>query len=173
MDIWTIKEVILDNNYERFYRLKNNDIVVDIGASIGDFSIHASQRVKKVYALEMDRARIELLKKNIRLNKSDNIIVKNWEVKSLDELFKKLKLKKCNLLKIDCEGCEYNIFNKSTEYSLSKIKNIAMEIHLFNARMQKNYAALKKNLTANGFKMKEIDNPVHTYLRFLYASKFF
>lgn len=43
MDIWAVKEVVLDRNYDRFHSIEKDDIVIDIGAGIGDFSILASK----------------------------------------------------------------------------------------------------------------------------------
>jgi len=53
MDIWTIKEVVVDQCYEKFRNVKKNDVVIDIGASIGDFSILSSKkRAKKIYTMK-------------------------------------------------------------------------------------------------------------------------
>lgn len=55
--------------------LKENDIVVDAGANIGLFSIFASkQNVQQIYAFEPQKEAIEILKKNIELNKSQEKI---------------------------------------------------------------------------------------------------
>ena len=43
IEIWTIKEVVLDRQYEDHREIRENDIVVDIGAAIGEFSIHAAK----------------------------------------------------------------------------------------------------------------------------------
>lgn len=48
---------------------------------------------------------------------------------TLAEIFSKFNLSKVKLLKIDCEGSEYEIFDKSTESLLSKIDAIACELH--------------------------------------------
>lgn len=172
MDIWTIKEVVVDQCYEKFRNVKKNDVVIDIGASIGDFSILSSKkRAKKIYTIEMNKKLVEIMKKNIKLNNVKNIIVINKKIDSLNEIFSYYKIKKCDFLKIDCEGCEYQIFKKISFSNLKKIKYIALEIHLFNDRMKKEFKDLKNLFIKNKFKIKEIDNPVHSYLKFLFAKK--
>ena len=43
MDIWTIKEVVIDRQYEIFRKIQSGDTVIDIGCGIGDFSIVAEK----------------------------------------------------------------------------------------------------------------------------------
>jgi len=50
IDIWVVKEVILDNQYQELRKIKKNDFVIDIGASIGDFSILASKQAREKYS---------------------------------------------------------------------------------------------------------------------------
>jgi len=169
MDIWTIKEVILDKNYEYAYRLKRGDVVIDIGASIGDFSISSSKIVSRVFAFEMDKHRVKLMTKNIALNKRKNLLLRNWEVTSLDKIFKQFRIKVCHLLKIDCEGAEYKIFENTSIATFAKLNNIAMESHLFDEKMAKKYADLKQRLIKLNYQIVELDNPVHSNLKYLYA----
>lgn len=171
MDIWTLKEVILDRQYEQIRKLKEKDIVIDIGASIGDFSILASKNAKKVYLFEIKDERILLMKKNIVQNKCSNIDIDKKFVISLDPIFKEKQITKCNFLKIDCEGSEYEIIKNSSDNVLRKVDYIAFEIHLFNEAMKKQYKLLKKRLIKNGFTLIEKNNSVHNYLKFLFASK--
>lgn len=61
-----------------------HDIVVDIGANIGAFSIYAAKKalLGRVYAYEPDRENFELLNQNIAMNKLANISVFNLGVSS-------------------------------------------------------------------------------------------
>lgn len=72
---------------------------------------------------------------------------------SLQEIFDQNKIDRCSLLKIDCEGSEYEIFyNLPGEY-LSRIQNICMEYHdLSEPRF--NHRSLGRFLRANGFYVK-------------------
>jgi hypothetical protein len=171
MDIWTIKEVILDRCYENFCEIKKGDIVIDVGASIGDFSISASKKANKVYSVEMNKELIKTFKKNIEINHAKGINIINKRLTSLNYLFDEYKISHCNFLKIDCEGGEYEIFKNTSPSTLKKIKYIAFEIHLFDSEMKKNYLWLKKLLLKNKFSLKELDNPVHDNIKFLFCKK--
>ncbi len=50
---------------------------------------------------------------------------------SLDTIINSNNIKNIKLLKIDCEGCEFNILENSTEIHNIEIENIAAEIHTF------------------------------------------
>lgn len=51
-----------------------NDVVVDMFAGVGPFSI-ACKNAKKIYAIDINPHAIELLKKNIKLNKLEHKII--------------------------------------------------------------------------------------------------
>jgi FkbM family methyltransferase len=75
-----------------YFRPKEGDIVVDIGAYIGLYTIIASKRVGangKVIAIEADPSNFELLNRNIKVNQLTNIISLNNAVYSKET---KLKL---------------------------------------------------------------------------------
>lgn len=171
MDIWTIKEVILDRQYEQIRRIKYHDVVIDIGASIGDISILASKKAKRVCSYEINDERISLLKKNIAHNNCSNIEISKKFVISLNPILREKQIVKVNFLKIDCEGGEYEIIKNTSNDALQKLDHIAFEIHLFNNVMKKQYELLKKKLINNGFTLIEKNNNVHDYLKFLFASR--
>jgi FkbM family methyltransferase len=54
--------------------LKSADIVLDAGANIGVFSMLASRRVSRVYAIEPDPLNFAFLQNNIRINKVKNVV---------------------------------------------------------------------------------------------------
>lgn len=170
MDVWTVKEVVLDKQYEEVREIGKNDVVVDIGGGIGDFSVLASTRARKVFSCEVDSNRVALMKKNIKVNNVKNVIIVQRRVRSLKNLFRLLKIERCNFLKVDCEGCEYQIFADAQD-SLKKIEHIVMEVHLFDKQMVDKFAKLREMLKSNGFSVVEKENPVHAYLKFLYASR--
>jgi hypothetical protein len=92
-------------------------------------------------------------------------------VTSLDKIFRKFNIKKCDFLKIDCEGCEYEIFKNTSKSTLTKIFSIVMELHFFNSKQKVKYSLLKKRLKSNGFILKEIKNPVHESILLLFAER--
>jgi FkbM family methyltransferase len=75
---------------ERF-QPKEGDIVVDIGAHIGHYTIIASKRIGmygKVVAIEANPDNFEMLNRNIKLNQLTNIISLNYAVYSKDTKIK-------------------------------------------------------------------------------------
>lgn len=64
------------------FKIDKKDIVVDIGAYIGDFSIYAATKAiqGKVYAYEPVPANFRLLKHNMKLNNLDNLVPFNLGV---------------------------------------------------------------------------------------------
>src|ERR671921_1565097 len=71
---------------------KQGDIVVDIGAHIGRYTVIASKRVGangKVIAIEADPSNFEMLNRNIELNRLENITTMNYAAFSKET---KLKL---------------------------------------------------------------------------------
>lgn len=58
--------------YQHFYKVKNNDIVLDAGGNVGHLSILFSKKVGangQVHSFEPDKYNIEAFQKNIELNK--------------------------------------------------------------------------------------------------------
>ena len=171
MQIWVLKETILDNDYQKFWRIKNGDVVVDIGASIGDFSVLANKAGAQVFSFEKDESLSKLLRENLVINNCKNINYNIEEVKSLKNIFIKSNIKKCDFLKIDCEGCEYALLLKTDKTTFKKIKYIAMEAHLFNREMKMNFQKMISKLENNLFKVRIVENPVHDYLKFVFAER--
>jgi FkbM family methyltransferase len=67
------------------FRPKEKDIVVDIGAHIGRYTIISSKRIGpngKVVAIEADPANFEMLNRNVNLNKLTNVTSLNYAVYS-------------------------------------------------------------------------------------------
>lgn len=65
---------------EMLYKLvKNNDVIFDVGANIGWYSIHLSKKLNgaKIYSFEPIPETFSKLKRNVELNKIDNINIVN------------------------------------------------------------------------------------------------
>jgi len=72
-------EVFIENTYEKYNRIKPGDIVFDVGANIGIFSIRAASSVGlngKVIAIEPEPKNIKVLMENIKPFKNVKIIPK-------------------------------------------------------------------------------------------------
>jgi FkbM family methyltransferase len=83
----TVRE---DEIIEKF-RPKEGDVIVDIGAHFGRYTIIGSKRVGingKVISIEADPTNFELLNRNIRLNKLTNVICLNYAVYSKETKIK-------------------------------------------------------------------------------------
>jgi len=78
-EIWCCKRC---SYIPKGFDIQNNDVVLDIGAHIGVFSILASMYAKngKVYSFEPTPESFDLLKQNIKLNKAENIVPINKAV---------------------------------------------------------------------------------------------
>lgn len=158
-NIEMINQVETEYNYDDF---RNTDIVLDVGANIGAFSLKICGRVKHVYAIEP--IIVDSLKNNIILNNVKNITVfdyalgnglqkiewlensKDMECISLSELIIKCG-GKIDILKCDCEGGEWCII----EDDLKKIRRVEMELHLFNNENKNDFL---KILYHAGFKIE-------------------
>ncbi len=86
------------DNIERNFTPKEDDIVIDVGAHIGPYTLKAAKRVGlngKVIAIEADPENFDILNRNVQLNKMTNVIALNYAA-----YFKEDKIK-LYLLKVD------------------------------------------------------------------------
>ena len=170
-----IGAVFIKEDY-KWLKAKNN-VVIDIGANIGDTSIYfALNGAKKVIALEpfpysyrmafentynngYDKKIIllnagygldsEIMVEDKLTGTGDKLIPSENGVKinifSLKAILVNYKIDSA-LLKMDCEGCEYNLLNEDN-ITLQKFKRIQIEYHY-------GYEKLKYKLEEAGFKCK-------------------
>lgn len=75
-DRFTYREVCERGEYSDL-QIATTDVVLDIGANIGCFSIMAAQKAKTVIAYEPDEENYAMLLENIKLNNAKNIIAIN------------------------------------------------------------------------------------------------
>ena len=145
---WVAWEMQADDYRLREIHFDEGDIVIDIGAHIGLFSIYLAKRwpFLKIFAFEPFPANFENCMENLRLNNISNVslhpkaithdarllrmatdlrnsggasaIVRSFVANgvvdgivstNLDEVFSEHAIDHCKLLKIDCEGIEYEI----------------------------------------------------------------
>jgi len=70
----------------------------------------------------------------------------------LDKLFSSLKIARCDILKVDIEGAEYEVFYNLNHTFFNKINLLFMEchdLHKINKRYEKN--SMKEFLLSKGF----------------------
>lgn len=195
--VWFTKDYTMPG-----FEIKNNDVIIDIGAHVGLFSLFASQFCKdgKIYCFEPIKENYEILLDNIDLNKIKNIIPLNLavskkngyvkiflnsdesahsifphgdtfiEVKSntIETIFDEHEIEKCDLMKIDCEGAEYEIIDSIPEKYFSSINKMIIEYHLADKRPEL-YQNLLKKLETMLFKIKT--KKISEGIGMIYATK--
>ncbi len=86
---------------------------------------------------------------------------------SLADALKRLGIDRCDLLKLDCEGAEYDILFEAPDQVFGRIERLVMEYHDGVTRYTHHH--LVEFLTGKGFRVQTHSNPVHDHLGFLYA----
>jgi len=152
-DEFCVMEVVRDDVYKLKKLNIQDGLIIDIGANIGTFAIPAS-RYGKVLAYEPDPNNFQILKMNIALNNANveafNVAVgKKGEdcienasghsrlggnggsggalVKVIE--FNDIPFEYCDLLKMDCEGGEYDVIKYANNEKLNKVARIVGELH--------------------------------------------
>ena len=165
-------------NYYDISNITHKEVIVDVGANIGDFSIFLSKKAKKIYSFEPIPKVYKKFKKNIALNKIKNIKAYNLAISNKDGILKmtnpensvvskldsngqlnvktiswnkldKMTPEKIDLLKIDIEGGEYLLINQPK--ILDKVDEIRMELHLNNENEKLKCLKLIKILESKKF----------------------
>jgi FkbM family methyltransferase len=152
-------EFEVQNLYEKYCRVKDGDIVVDIGASVGSFTYSIlNKNPSIVYCVEPSKDLFGSLVRNttkfskdtpiVYVNKAigndrndvkvfssenENIYGSNddFDIITFSEFIRDYNIQKIDFLKLDCEGGEYDIFTeKNIDWILKNVKNMACEFHL-------------------------------------------
>ena len=86
----------------------------------------------------------------------------------MNEFFKENKIKTCDLLKLDCEGSEYEIIESLEEKYFEIIEKMIIEYHLANSNPEL-LENLKKKLKQHSYEISV--DPLFKDIGFLYAKK--
>ena len=149
-DIVTIEREVVHEKVYRFWEdVKEGDVVLDIGASVGAYAVSILENnPKKVYCVEPSKKLMSILKSNCDSEKietinwgiveqeGDGIIIfggKDQQFKGITfkNMLKRYSIDHVDYMKVDCEGGEYNIFrDENMEFLLNKVKFMAIEVHL-------------------------------------------
>lgn len=171
------------------FEVCEGDYVVDIGGNIGIFACRAARLANRVVTVEPNWENFRLLQENIRRNGLLNVeaiqaavcdhagtitlnIAREGAYHSIldriesatTETVRAITLpeligERCDLLKVDCEGAEHQIFSSLPADVYCRIQRIAMEWHGGDDRNERIAQAmtLKDRLVANGFHIDLFD----------------
>lgn len=169
LDIWTIKETILDDCYRFTTHAGAKPVVVDVGAAMGDFTLLAATTAKKVIAYECDPDRVSLLRQTLANSQVAKkvVVVRPQKAVSLRQVLGVQQ--RCDFLKIDCEGCEYEVLGKATKADLRRVARLAMEVHFFTPYMRQAFPMLMTKLQKAGFQVHLVPNAVHQTIAYVFA----
>jgi FkbM family methyltransferase len=205
MDAWVLKETCLDRDYERDVRLEPSWTVVDVGAAMGDFTVHAAKLCPggAVYAFEPLPESFLRLEEHTRLNGVGNVRAFPEAIATIEgtlqlytvtgltgqhrtagesaaprgsvgvrattlaRAFQRLGIARCDLLKVDCEGAEYEILLGLGPEVLGRIARVVLEYH--DHATAHTHEELVRFFADRGFRVKVRPNPAWSSLGFLYA----
>ncbi len=86
---------------------------------------------------------------------------------TLDRAFADLGLSRCDYLKADCEGAEYDIFFNASAGTLRKIKHVCLEYH--DGVTAHSHPDLIRFFEGHGFRVRRTPNPAYRHLGLLHA----
>ena len=158
------------------YDIKEGDLVIDIGGHIGIFSVMAALYGAKVLVYEPEKNNFEILQSNIKdynniqafnsmvseqtgetdfyLNGSNvaghNAFGGDRKIKVHSTAFETIlqNVNKVDLLKLDCEGSEYDILLSA---DLAKVQKIVMEYHGIGAALELGTYLIEEGFTITKF----------------------
>jgi len=79
------------------------------------------------------------------------------------------EVNRCDFLKMDCEGAEFEILLNAPISATDRIDRICLEYH--DGFTSQDHTALVRHLENRGYEVTCTPNPVHAHLGFLYARK--
>lgn len=152
-------EIFVGKQYDRGIKKDHYKVVMDIGANVGHFCDYIHDKADVIYAIEPGAENYEELLKNIEEKKLTKVKPFNvglatddgemqydpfaesshWchqdysdtiKVRSLASFVKEHDIKQIDLLKIDCEGCERDVFAINLQEIPVKILEIVGELHV-------------------------------------------
>ena len=184
-------EVLERNTYQKFRNVREGDVVVDIGTSVGPFPyMIKNSGFSKLYCIEPHEGLLKTLNKNLsEFNIEATVIPKalgkgglistsglfspdHKETREAEEVlvdsisFKDFinqnDIEKIDFLKIDCEGGEYDVFNRENKDWIKKnIRYAAGEWHLNTPELQQKFREFRdlylKDLSIEVYSYDDVD----------------
>lgn len=203
-DVWSVKEAVLDDLYERHgFPIEPGWTVIDGGAGIGEFSLLAASRGATVVAFEPNPASFALLEENARLNDAvgevrafalalggtsgplsldaspgDPVRARSGrsngttiviDALSLADALDCSGIDRVDLLKLDCEGAEYDILFNASPAVLDRVDRIVLEYHDWEG--EPDHGDLVRFLEGAGYRVATAPNPVLDFIGYLWAER--
>ena len=178
------QEIWKEAEYEKYdVGIMPGDIVVDCGASIGIFTRYALSRgAGKVVSVEADTNVYEYLVKNTEGHNAvalHGTVGGDWTIESIMSAG---GLNRIDFLKIDIEGWEFDLLSKISDETLSKVRKISMEVHVWGvfdyisdlqtaADSCLRLTTLLERLTKSGFRISFERAHTNTCLFMVYAKR--
>ena len=174
-----------DTYFLQNFKIKDDDVVYDLGANIGAFSIACSNyNVKKIYAFEPHPEIYGCLNynlnrygkncttfnnaisddfKTVKFGSSDSTVASSikddgtFEVESinLEKFVYKNNLDLPTYLKLDIEGAEYDFFENTSDEFIKNVHSIFFEFHNNNGS---NLSKIINRLVNLGYKINHTEN---------------
>ncbi len=166
-----------------------DDNVVDLGANVGVFTVLAARLARHVVSVEAQWGFIQELMSNVRKNGCSDRVMIEWGIMgaragvfsnrrglesashyegkepprlSMDDLLLRHRMEKVDLLKIDIEGSEFDLFATPASW-LTRIRRLVMEVHSQWGDVNR----LAESLVENGFRVQLVDRQLRVAKRFV------
>ena len=154
------------NDYEKLFEVEKNDIVVDIGATVGEFTYKIlNKNPKHCYVIEPVSVFFDTLKKNLHGHPvsftnaaitSDKHCTITWDgydesvnTLTFNQFIKLNRLEHVDFLKFDCEGGEYDIFAEENISFLKTVPKIVGEFHLRGGILKEKFRYFRDKMLLN------------------------
>lgn len=141
------QEIFEFNIYERLFQVEEGDVVVDLGASLGPFTYSIlNKKPSQCFVVDPLTYHIEILKNNLNFENVKIVqgaisdkkkievtwddVTETSQTFTFKEFLDEFNINKIDFLKCDCEGGEYDVFQKSNVEFLKTIPKIVTEFHL-------------------------------------------
>jgi FkbM family methyltransferase len=153
-----LKEVFIYDVY-RSNLIRKDDVVLDLGATGGEFSVLASKKVGKkgkVIAIEPNIEDYKILKLNIKRNCCENVVPLNiaagnklgeeeitfWgktfkcAINTLENILNELNIQEIDFIKMDIEGFEIDVISNSIDI-VKEASILSIECHGTKEKLDK------------------------------------
>ena len=175
-DCWVLEGILFGNEYSSL-NIDPQDVVYDVGANIGVFTLLASRKAKLTVSIEPERGNYEILKLNVTRNNLNNVILINKavgdtkgkvsmsstggsasvvpgndiELTTLDDIIEETG-KIPDVIKMDIEGYEAKALRGFSHFK--ELKRIIMEVHSSELLQE-----VSKILRENNFEIENVSKP--------------